>query len=118
MSSTWLKAIVLILIFSAVVFVVERVLSAIVGRRLEHQAINQRLELIARGVGRAEAMQLLRRQGSNIPAGLPEFVMRPAIAFEKMLMQAGVAIPTGRLMLGLLVAPLALFVLLILLMIL
>jgi len=63
-------------------------------------------------------MQLLRRQGSNIPAGLPAFIMRPAIAFEKMLMQAGVAIPTGRLMLGLLVAPLTLFVLIILLLIL
>ena len=50
------------------------------------------------------------RTGSNIPAGLPEFVMRPALAFEKMLMQAGVAIPTGRLMLGLLIAPLVIFV--------
>jgi tight adherence protein B len=116
MSDTWLKAIVLILIFATVVFFVERVLSAMVGRRLEHQAINKRLELIARGVSRADAMQLLRRQGSNIPTGLPEFVMRPALAFEKMLMQAGVAVPTGRLMLGMLVAPLALFLLIILFM--
>ena len=117
MSDSWLKAIVLVLVFSAVVFVVERILSAVVGRRMEHEAINKRLELIGRGMPRSEAMQLLRRQSSNIPAGLPEFVMRPALAFEKMLMQAGVAIPTGRLMLGLLIAPLVIFVLIILLMI-
>lgn len=118
MSDTWFRAIILILVFAAVVFAVERILGVIVGRRLEHQAINQRLELISRGVSRGEAMQLLRRRASNIPAGLPEFIMRPAIAFEKLLMQAGVAIPTGRLMLGLLVVPLTLFVLIILAMIL
>ena len=117
MSDTWLKAIVLILIFGAVVFAVERLLSVLVGRRLEHRAINQRLELIGRGATRGEAMQMLRRQTSNIPAGLPEFVARPAMAFEKMLMQAGIAIPTGRLMLGLLIAPLVLFVLIILFMV-
>lgn len=118
MSDSWLKAIVLVLIFAAVVFVVERILSAVVGRRLEHQAINQRLELIGRGVPRSEAMQLLRRQSSNIPAGLPQLLARPAEAFEKMLMQAGVAIPTGRLMLGLLIAPVVLFSFIILLMVL
>jgi len=111
MSSVWLKAIVLILVFSAVVFAVERVLTAYVGRRLETQAINQRLDMLNRGVARAEAMNLLRRQSSILPAYLPGFLVRPAIAFEKMLMAAGVAIPTGRLMLLLLVAPLILFLL-------
>ena len=110
MTGPWLRAIVLILIFSAVVFAVERILSVIVGRRLETRAINQRLDLINRGVPRGEAMQLLRRRASNVPDGLPEMIARPAIALEKTLMAAGVAMSTGRLMLTLLIAPLLIFV--------
>ncbi|HKY80827.1 MAG TPA: type II secretion system F family protein [Sphingobium sp.] len=117
MSSVWLKAIVLILIFSAVVFAVERILSAIVGKRLQTQAINQRLDMINRGMARADAMQLLRRQLSVLPENLPGLLVRPAMAFEKMLMAAGVAIPTGRLMLMLLVAPLVIFLLILTIMV-
>src|SRR4029453_1716183 len=114
MSGVWLKAIVLILIFSAVVFAVERILAAYVGRRLESQAINKRLDMINRGVARAEAMHLLRRQSSVLPTYLPGFLVRPAVAFEKMLMAAGVAVPTGRLMLLLLGVPLVIFLLFVL----
>ena len=109
MTDIWLRAIVLVLVFAAVVFAVERIVAAVVGRRLETRAINQRLEIIGRGVSRGEAMQLLRRRASNIPEGLPDFIARPAISFEKMLMAAGVAMPTGRLMLALLLAPVLIF---------
>lgn len=109
MSDIWIRALVLVLIFAAVVFGVERIVSVIVGRRLETQAINQRLDLIGRGVSRGGAMQLLRRRASNIPEGLPEIIARPAIAFEKTLMAAGVSMPTGRLMLALLLAPVLIF---------
>jgi tight adherence protein B len=109
MTDIWLRAIVLVLVFAAVVFAVERIVAAVVGRRLETQAINQRLEIIGRGASRGEAMQLLRRRASNIPEGLPDFIARPAISFEKMLMAAGVAMPTGRLMLALLLAPVLIF---------
>lgn len=117
MSGVWLRAIVLVLVFAAVVFAVERILSVIVGRRMESRAINQRLDLINRGMPRGEAMQLLRRRASNIPEGLPEWLMRPAIAFEKTLMAAGVAMPTGQLMLMLLIAPALIFVTIILAMV-
>ena len=113
MSDSWLRAIVLILIFAAVMFLVERVVSVVIGRRVQGQAINKRLELIERGVSRGQAMQLLRRRASDIPEGLPWFIAGPAVKFEKMLIAAGVAIPTGRLMLSLLMAPVALFVLVI-----
>lgn len=116
MSGIWLKAIVLILVFAAVVFAVERILSIIVGRRLESRAINQRLDMINRGVSRGEAMQLLRRRASSLPEGLPQIIARPAIAFEKTLMAAGVSMPTGRLMLTLLIAPALIFVVIILFM--
>ena len=117
MSENYLKAVVLILVFAAVVFAVERVLSVIVGRKLQSQAINQRLDLINRGVGRAETMQLLRRQVSSIPDFLPAMMAGPAASFEKMLMAAGIAIPTGRLMLMLLIAPLAIFLITVIMMV-
>ena len=110
MSEVWLRAIVLVLVFAAVVFAVERVLAAFVGRHLETRAINQRLDMIGRGVSRGEAMQLLRRRASNLPDGLPEWIASPAIRIEKTLMAAGIAMPTGRLMLALLIAPALIFV--------
>jgi tight adherence protein B len=110
MNEIWLKALALILIFAAVVFLVERVASVIVGRRIQTQAINQRLELISRGVSRGQAMQLLRRQASMLPENLPGFIVGPAIRFEKMLVAAGVATPTGRLIAILIAAPILLFV--------
>ena len=110
MSETWLRVIVLVLIFAAVVFAVERIVGVFVGRRMETQAINQRLELINRGMGRAQAMQLLRRKATALPEGLPEFLVAPATRFEKMLMASGVAISTGRLMIILLATPALIFI--------
>ena len=109
MNFTWLKAIALILIFSAVVFAVERVVAAIIGRHAQDKAINQRLELIGRGATRGEAMAMLRRRSSSIPEGLPPFLAGPAIGLEKTLMAAGVTMETGKLMLALLVAPVLVF---------
>ncbi len=109
MSDTWLKAIVLILIFAAVVFAVERVVGAMIARRSEGRAINQRLELIGRGVSRSDAMQLLKRRSTEVPEGLPAFIAGPAVRLEKTLMAAGVTSDTGKVMLALLVAPVVLF---------
>ena len=110
MNEVWLKPLALILIFSAVVFVVERIVSEMVGRKLQTQAINQRLDLISRGVSRGQAMQLLRRKASIFPERLPEFFAAPAIRFEKMLMAAGVSVPTGRLFAILVATPVVIFV--------
>ena len=116
MSDIWIKAIVLVLVFAAVVFAVERVLAGYIGRRIESKAINQRLDLIGRGLSRGEAMQRLRRQSSSLPEKLPPFLAGPAVAFEKMLMAAGLAMPTGQLMLLLIAAPIVIFLLFIFMM--
>jgi tight adherence protein B len=110
MNEVWLKPLALILIFAAVVFVVERIVSELVGRKLQTQAINQRLDLISRGVSRGQAMQLLRRKASILPERLPELLAAPAIRFEKMLMAAGVSLPTGRLFAILLATPVVIFI--------
>jgi len=109
MNEIWIRALVLILVFAAVVFAVERIVSIFVGRKLETQAINQRLDLISRGVSRGQAMQLLRRQASVLPEGLPQILSAPAVKFEKMLMAAGVSAPTGRLMAMLVATPVIIF---------
>jgi tight adherence protein B len=116
MNDIWLKAIILILVFAAVVFAVERFVAIAVGRRMKGRAINQRLELIGRGVSRGDAMQMLRRRSTEVPEGLPGFIAGPAIRIEKTLMAAGVTAQTGKVMLALLVAPVVLFLLVLLLM--
>lgn len=113
MSIVWLRAIVLILTFAAVVFAVERLVNIYVARRIRGRAINQRLDLIGRGVPRGEAMQLLRRRSTNLPEGLPLILAGPAIRFEKNLMAAGVTTETGKLMLALLLIPVGLFLIIV-----
>jgi tight adherence protein B len=117
MSDNWLKAIILVLVFAAVMFLVERVVAAAVGKSMRDRAINQRLDLIGRGMSRSEAMGMLRRR-STVPEGLPPIVAAPAMKLEKMLMAAGVTVDTGKLMLILIGAPLALFLAIIMVMVL
>ena len=116
MSESWLRTLALVLIFAAVVFAVERVVAAVMGRRAEGKAINQRLEMISRGASRGETMAMLRRRSTSVPEGLPPFLAGPAQSLEKTLMAAGVTMETGKLMLGLLVAPVLLFLAIILFM--
>jgi tight adherence protein B len=74
------------------------------------------LKLIAQGRSRDETLGLLRRRSSALPSNLPEGIKRLGERFERMLIKAQVAVPTGRLMLILLIAPIALFFLLLLVM--
>jgi tight adherence protein B len=116
MNENWIRVLILVLVFAAVVFAVERIVSVYVGRKLEGRAINQRLDLIGKGMSRGEAMQILRRRSTNVSEGLPSFLVAPAIKFEKMLMAAGISVSTGRLMLLLAIAPVVIFLIIVLLM--
>jgi len=71
--------------------------------------------MISRGQSHGETMNLLRRAGSAIPAGLPPAIDRLARKFERTLMQAQVTAPTGRLMLAIFIAPIAIFFLILVL---
>lgn len=112
MSGVWIKALVLILLFSAIVLVVERVLGSFLSERAATRQRNQRLEDISRGVSRAEVMQRLRRHVTTVSPDLPGFIQPFAVKIEKTLIMAGIAAPLNRLMLILVVAPVALFLLL------
>jgi tight adherence protein B len=109
MNPTWIRAIVLVCIFAAVVLAVEVLVRWFAVNRAQGKAINLRLQLIGRGRSHGEAMNLLRRTGSSVPEGLPPFLDRLAHKFERMLMQAQVTMSTGRLMLIILIAPIAIF---------
>ena len=116
MNPTWIRALVLVCIFAAVVLAVEALVAWMASNRAEGRAINLRLKMIGRGQTHGETMNLLRRASSSVPDGLPPVIDRLARKLERMLMQAQVTMGTGRLMLIILIAPIALFFLLILVM--
>ena len=109
MNPIWIRAVALVCIFAAVVLAVEVLVNWVASSRAEGRAINLRLKMIGHGRSRGETMSLLKRSDSAVPEGLPPAIDKLARRFERMLMQAQVTIPTGRLMLLILLAPLALF---------
>jgi len=117
MNPAWLRALALVCIFGAVVLAVEVLVRWMASSRSEGKAINLRLKMIGKGRSHGETMYLLRRSGSAVPHGLPPLLDRAAHRFERMLMQAQLTIPTGRLMLMILVAPVAIFFLILMLMV-
>ena len=116
MNDAWIRALILVCVFGAVLLAVETLVSLMANSRQEGRAINLRLKMIAQGRGREETMSLLRRRASTIPVGLPALVRRLGERLERMLIAAQVTIPTGRLMLGILLAPIAIFFFIVLLM--
>ena len=116
MNPAWIRALILVLIFAAVVLAAEVLVRWLASNRARGKAINLRLQMIGRGRSSGETMNLLRRSSSAVPEGLPGFLDNWARRFERMLVQAQVTIPTARLMLGILIAPVVIFFLLLVLM--
>ena len=115
MAESWIRVFVLVCVFAAVLISVEMIVGLFAARRSTSNAINQRLKMIERGVSRSQTMSLLRRQSGVGSANLPAFLVNPGKKLEKMLVQAGIVMPTGRLLLIVAAAPAAVFVLLVLL---
>lgn len=109
MNDLWIRALFLILLFAAIVLVVERVVGLAIARRAAGRAVNKRLDALARGATRAETLGLLRRDLTTLPDLLPAIIARPAIKLEKMLIAAGTNVPASRLLVILAVAPFLLF---------
>ena len=108
MNDTWIKALILAALFGAVLLAVGTIVNWLSHARIDGKAINLRLKLIKQGKTTGEALTLLKRSDSALPAGLPAPILRLARRFERMLMTAQVTMPTPRLMLILLLAPFAL----------
>jgi tight adherence protein B len=109
MNPAWIRPFILVCVFAAVVLAAEVLVRWFASNRAEGRAINLRLKLIGRGRSRSDTMNLLRRSSSTLPQGLPPVVDRIGRKFERMLMQAQVTMATPRLMLFILIAPVAIF---------
>jgi tight adherence protein B len=109
MNPAWIRSLALVCVFAAVVLVAEVLVNWLAGRSVQTQAINLRLKMIGSGRSRGETLNVLRRSGSALPAGLPAPLAKLGAGFERILMQAQLTVPTGRIMLGVLIAPVALF---------
>jgi tight adherence protein B len=110
MNPAWIRPLLLVCVFGAVVLAVEVLVYSLARSRSQGQAINLRLKMIGKGHSHGETLNLLRRSANGaLPEGLPPFVAKVGREFERMLMQAQLTIPTGRLMLAILIAPIALF---------
>jgi len=109
MNDAWLKALILGCTFGAVLLLVEVMVGWMANSRAAGKAINLRLRMIAEGRDRAQTMSLLRRRDSALPSNLPPFLRKLGQSFERVLVAAQVTVPTGRLMLMILLAPVAIF---------
>jgi tight adherence protein B len=116
MNPAWIRPLILVCVFAAVVIAAETFVRWLAANRASGHAINLRLRMIGRGRDRGETMNLLRRSTSAVPEGLPPLVENFARRLERILMQAQVTIATPRLMLGILVAPVAIFFVMLLMM--
>lgn len=118
MGDTWVKALILGCTFGAVLLLIEVLSNYLASTRTESKAINLRLRMIAEGGDRERTMSLLRRRETALPSSLPPFIRDLAEKLERVLIAAQVTIPTGRLMLILLLAPIAIFFVIVLILVL
>lgn len=109
MSDVWIRAIVLICTFGAVALLVEALVAWIARSRTISHAMNERMRMIAEGRTRGELLSLLRRQSSDVANYLPGPLVPLGVKLERLLVAARVRAPTSKVLVGLLCAPLALF---------
>jgi tight adherence protein B len=116
MSDTWIKAIVLVCIFGAVILFAEAVLRWFAESREHGHAINLRLKLIGQGRSRAEAMTLLRETRANLAERAPPQLQPFALRFDRMVNAARLPIASSRLLAILALSPVVVFLVILLVM--
>jgi tight adherence protein B len=115
MNPIWIRGLILVCTFAAVALAAEVLVRWFANNRAAGNAINLRLKMIGRGHSHGETMNMLRRTTSTVPEGLPPLLDGIARKLERLLMQAQMTLPTGRLMLMVLIAPVAIFFVMLLL---
>ncbi|MEO5774036.1 MAG: type II secretion system F family protein [Sphingomicrobium sp.] len=118
MSESWIKAIVLVCTFGAVLLAVETLIAWLTSKHSTERAINARMKLVGQGKTRAEALQLLRRSTQIDTSHLPSWAIARVTSLERLLTAARVATPTGQVLFRLIAAPVALFAVLTILLVL
>jgi tight adherence protein B len=116
MSDSWIRVLVLVLVFATVLLVTETFVSGFVRSRSQGREVNKRLAMIGRGTARTEVLAQLRRKEFGVSGSLPPLVQSAARKLEYMLMASGTTMPTGQLMLLLVLAPVIVLTLIIIVM--
>ena len=106
-----IRALFLALITLAVMVVAGLVTNWVVASRRHGGAINRRLGMIESGVSREETMLRLKRSEFTLGPSAPPWFERMGLKLHQKLVQAGVTTPSTTLVVGILVAPVALFLL-------
>lgn len=114
MNPAWGRALILVCVFMAVLLAAEAMVRSFVSRHADGRAINLRLKMIGSGRSHEESLNMLRRSESSVPKDLPPFLLAWAMRLERILLQAQVSLPTGKLMLAVVIAPMVIFVMLML----
>lgn len=112
MTESWIRALVLVCTFGAVLLLVEMLISGLASNRSAGKAINLRLRMIGQGRTRDETFDLLRRP-SGLAANVPGALAPLARKFERMATAARIKAPMNRVLLMLAAAPVALFLLIV-----
>jgi tight adherence protein B len=114
MSDSWIKAIVLVCVFGAVILFAETLVRSFVESREHGKAVNLRLKLIGQGKTRGEALTLLRETRGNLAEHASPRFKPIARGFDRLVTAARVRMPSSRLFLMLVLFPVAVFVVILL----
>ncbi|MBB3764687.1 type II secretion system F family protein [Sphingomicrobium lutaoense] len=112
MPDTFFRALVLILVFAAVLIAVERLVAATASRRGDSRAVNKRLAMIDKGMSREDTLTILRRQGFDPKGELPGPLSRIGNRLHQLLIQAGVSAPNSQIIMFIMALPAVVFMLL------
>jgi tight adherence protein B len=115
MSDSWIKAIILVCVFCAVLLAMETLVSWYSASREHGRAINLRLKLIGQGRTRGEALSLLRQSRPDLASSAPPSLRPFALKFDRMATAARLQMGAGQLLGLLLIAPAIIFILLVVL---
>jgi tight adherence protein B len=105
MTGEVLRILILVLVFAAVLLLVEALLGGYLRARSRDRSINQRLQMIGRGVSRADTLSTLRRHNLDMVEKVPTPFRSMVRKLERTLLASGLLIPTGRLLIMIALAP-------------
>ena len=112
MNEAWIRAIVLICVFGAVLLAVETLVRWYGETREHGRAVNLRLQLIGRGHSRGEALTILKERRSNLASAAPSALHSLALGFDRTVSSARIRMQSTRLFGILALLPVLVFALL------
>ena len=111
MSDIWLRAAFLVCVFGAVLLGVERLVASVAQSRTDSRAVNQRLREMKSGRDAETTLAMLRLTSLQIAESVPQMLRPMGRKFDRMMTAAQLGIAPKRVLLFLLLTPIALLLL-------